>query len=243
MCERLAESGAHVVVADRVDGAGLADRIGGTYVRCDVTDLDDTQQLMARAVEEHGRLDIVVANAGVRGDSPLGTDFDLDAYRRAMGVNVDGVIFTVQSAVPHLVASGGGRILVTASMAGLMPVPMDVAYAASKAAAVAFVRSAAPLLAAQGVVLTAVCPSFADTAILGQARTMLESAGFAIMPVSQVADAMLEILDAGEAGECWMLQAGREPEVFRFRNPPGPRHEDGSRMALDSEAMNQSGRW
>jgi hypothetical protein len=88
-----------------------------------------------------------------------------------------------------------------------------------------------------------VCPSFADTAILGEGRPLLESAGFAIMPVGLVADAMIEALDRGEPGECWMVQAGREPEPFAFKNPPGPRNPDGSRMALDQDAMNEPGRW
>ena len=239
--ERLAAAGARVVVADVLDGSDLADRIGGTYLRCDVTDLSDVERLMAEAVSLHGRLDVVLANAGVRGDSPVGSGFDLVAYRRVMGVNADGVVFTVQAALPHLLASGGGRVLVTASMAGLMPVPIDVAYGASKAAAVSFVRSVAPLLAAQGVTLAAVCPSFADTAILGDARGMLESAGFSILSVDLVADAMLEVLEKGQPGECWMVQAGRDVEPFSFRNPPGPRNPDGSRMALDQDSMN--GRW
>jgi len=236
--ERLAARGAHVVVADLVDGSVVAERIGGAFVRCDVTSLADVEQLMASAVERHGRLDVVLANAGVRGDTPLGDGFDLDAYRRVMAVNADGVAFTVQAALPHLLASGGGRILVTASMAGLMATPIDVAYGASKAAAVGLVRSAAPVLAQQGVNLMAVCPSFADTAILGDARSLLEASGFSIMPVAQVADAMIDVLDRGSAGECWMVQAGREPEAFVFRNPPGPRNPDGSRMSLDHAAMN-----
>jgi NAD(P)-dependent dehydrogenase (short-subunit alcohol dehydrogenase family) len=241
--ERLAALGARVVVADVEDGSEVAERIGGRYLRCDVTDLEDVEHMMAATVATYGRLDIVLANAGVRGDSPIGEAFDLTAYRRAMSVNLDGVVFTVQAALRHLLASGGGRVLVTASMAGLMPVAIDVPYAASKAAAVGFVRSAAPILASQGVTLLAVCPSFADTAILGEGRALLESAGFAIMPVDQVADAMLTALDAGAPGECWMVQAGREPEVFRFRNPPGPRNPDGSPMALDQESMNSPGRW
>jgi NAD(P)-dependent dehydrogenase (short-subunit alcohol dehydrogenase family) len=241
--ERLAGLGAKVVIADVVEGTDVAERIGGVYLPCDVTDLRDVERLMASAAEAFGRIDIVLANAGVRGDSPLGQAFDHVAYRRAMSVNVDGVVFTVQAALPYLNAAGGGRILVTASMAGLMPVPLDVAYAASKAAAVGFVRSAAPLLAAQGVTLIGVCPSFADTAILGEGRALLESAGFAIMPVGLVADAMIEALDRGKPGECWMVQSGREAEPFAFKNPPGPRHPDGSRMTLDQDAMNETGRW
>jgi hypothetical protein len=85
------------------------------------------------------------------------------------------------------------------------------------------------------------CPSFADTAILGEARGMLESAGFSILSVDLVADAMLHVLENGQSGECWMVQAGRDVEPFMFRNPPGPRNPDGSRMALDQDSMN--GRW
>jgi len=243
VAERLSELGARVVVADLADGSDLATRLGGLFVQCDVSDPVQADNLMAQAAAAYGRVDVVFANAGVRGDSPVGDGFDVTEYRRVMGVNVDGVVFTVQAALPYLRASGGGRIVVTASMAGLMPVPMDVAYAASKAATVGFVRSASPLLAAEGVTMLAVCPSFADTAILGDGRALLVESGFAIMPVAQVADAMIEALDGGAPGECWMVQAGREPEVFRFRNPPGPRNPDGSRMALDQDSMNQSGRW
>ena len=74
--------------------------------------------------------------------------------------------------------------------------------------------------------------------LLPDARSLLESSGFSIMPVAQVADAMMEVLDRGAPGECWMVQAGREPEPFGFRNPPGPRNPDGSRMSLDHESMN-----
>lgn len=239
LAERLASAGARVVVADVRDAAGadVAAAVGGTYVHCDVRDPDEVQRLLATAAETHGRVDLVFPNAGVRGDSPLGEAFDLAAYRRAMAVNVDGVVFTVQAALPHLVRAGGGRVVVTASMAGLVPTPIDVAYGATKSAVVGFVRSAAPLLAAQGVTLAAVCPSFADTAILGDSRGMLEGAGFSIMPVSQVVDAFVAVLEHGAPGECWMAQAGRDPEPFRFRNAPGPRHEDGSRMSLDQDAM------
>ncbi len=243
VAERLSDLGARVVVADLADGADLATRLGGLFVRCDVSDPVQADSLMAHVAAAYGRVDIVFANAGVRGDSSIGDGFDAAEYRRVMGVNVDGVVFTVQAALPYLRAAGRGRIVVTASMAGLMPVPMDVSYAVSKAAAIGFVRSAAPLLAADGVTLLAVCPSFADTAILGDGRALLVESGFAIMPVAQVGDAMIEALDRGAPGECWMVQAGREPEVFQFRNPPGPRNPDGSRMALDQESMNQSGRW
>lgn len=235
--ERLAARGARVVVADVLDGTEVAERVGGVFLPCDVTSLAAVEALMDAVVADFSRLDVVLANAGVRGDSPLGEAFDEAAYRRVMAVNTDGVAFTIQAALPHLLASGGGRILVTASMAGLIPTPIDIAYGASKAAAVGLVRSAAPVLAAQGVTLTAVCPSFADTAILGDARALLESSGFSIMSVAQVADAMMEVLDRGAPGECWMVQAGREAEPFVFRNPPGPRNPDGSRMSLDHESM------
>ena len=107
-------------------------------------------------------------NAGIATGTGLGEDFDLALYRRAMGANLDGVVFGINAVMPAMRARGGGSIVVTASLAGLAPVPMDPIYAANKHAVVGLVRSLGPALAGDGIRINAICPGFADTAIIGR---------------------------------------------------------------------------
>ena len=178
---------------------------------------------MAVAVEEHGGIDLAFLNAGVALGTQLGDDFDLEAYRRAMGVNIDGVVFGINAVLPAMKARGGGSIVATASLAGLTAVPMDPVYAANKHAVVGLVRSLGPVLAADGIRINAVCPGFAETAIIGPIRELLLSQGLPIIPVQDVVDVVLELFEGEMSGECWFVQAGRESQAFGFRGIPGPR--------------------
>jgi NAD(P)-dependent dehydrogenase (short-subunit alcohol dehydrogenase family) len=150
-------------------------------------------------------------------------NFDLATYRRAMAINLDGVVFGVNAAVPALRSSGGGTIVLTASMAGIVPVAIDPLYAANKHAVVGLGRSLAELYRAEGIRVQVLCPSFADTAILGEGRALLEEAGFPILEVAAVVDTFESLLDSGGTGECWFVVPGRESEPFAFRRAPGPR--------------------
>ncbi|WP_248959119.1 SDR family oxidoreductase [Sphaerisporangium perillae] len=225
VARRLAEGGAKVVVADVADAAAkeVAGEIGGTSVHCDVTSPADSERAVAVAVERYGRLDLAMLNAGIASGCGLGEDFDLERYRLAMGVNLDGVVFGVRAAIPALKAAGGGTIVATSSMAGIVGIPADPIYAANKHAVVGLVRSLGPGLEPDGIKVRALCPSFADTAILGEGRAVLEEVGFPILPVSAVVDAFMRLLDSEGTGECWFVIPGRESRPFEFRNAPGPR--------------------
>lgn len=221
----LAEAGAEVVVAD-IDGEGaerVAREIGGHALAADVSDLDANHALVAFAQEQAGGLDLVFLNAGVTSDTMIGDGFDLARYRRAMGVNLDGVVFGTQAALPALKARGGGAIVATASLAGLTAVPMDAIYAANKHAVVGLTRSLGPLLTADGIRFNAVCPTFAETPLIAHVRDGLRGAGFELLDPQVVADAALRLFAGRESGECWFVQIGREPAPFQFRNIPGPR--------------------
>jgi len=152
-----------------------------------------------------------------------GEDFDLDLYRRAMGINLDGVVFGTHAAVPALEARGGGAILVTASLAGLAAVAMDPVYAANKHAVVGFARSMGLGLADRGIRFNAICPGFAETAIVAPFRDSLIASGMPIIAPEQVAETARTIFAGEETGECWFVQAGRESAPFTFRGIPGPR--------------------
>lgn len=224
VARRLASLGAQVVAADVDDAAGaaVAAEIDGLYVHCDVRDLAENQAAVAAAGERFGGLDLVHLNAGISTGIGLGVDFDVETYRRAMAINFDGVVFGVHAALPALQQRGGGTIVATASMAGLTPVPQDPIYAANKAAVVALVRSLAEGYRAENILVNALCPSFADTAILGAAREYLEAMKFPILEVVEVVDTFISILDGEGTGESWFVVPGRESRPFAFRNVPGP---------------------
>ncbi|GAB2853794.1 SDR family NAD(P)-dependent oxidoreductase [Actinocorallia aurea] len=223
VARRLAGLGAHVVLAD-VDAAGgekLAAELGGLFVRCDVREPTESVKAVEAAVARFGGLDIAFLNAGVATGSGMGEFFDVERYRRAMSINLDGVVYGVNAALPALRARGGGQIIATASMAGLTPMPVDPLYAANKTAVVGLIRSLGPAYEPEHIRVNALCPSFADTAILEGLREALGT--FPILDVETVADAFLKILDSDLVGQAWPVVPGRDIEPFRFRGVPGPR--------------------
>jgi NAD(P)-dependent dehydrogenase (short-subunit alcohol dehydrogenase family) len=222
----LAGAGAEVVIAD-VNEAGEegAEAIGGLFVATDIATLEANRELVEVVRREHGGLDLVHLNAGVASGIGLGDDFDLDRYRQVMGINLDGVVFGTVAALPALRERGGGAIVATASLAGLTAVPFDPLYAANKHAVVGLARSLGLGLVSEGIRFNAVCPGFAESNIIAPIREALLESGTPIIPAERVADAVLALFGGEMSGECWFVQAGREPEAFRFRNLPGPRVE------------------
>ena len=132
--------GARVVVnsvSSVTEGQQLASSLpGATYVQADVADPAQARHLVDTTIEQHGRLDIVVNNAGTTTVIPHD---DLDAatteiWERILSVNVLGTWNVIQAAVPHLRATGDGAILNITSVAGVRPVGSSIPYAVSKAA-------------------------------------------------------------------------------------------------------------
>jgi NAD(P)-dependent dehydrogenase (short-subunit alcohol dehydrogenase family) len=224
MALALAQAGARVVVADLDARAGreVADLVGGAFRVCDVSDLEANRALVRFAQEQYGGVDIALLNAGVATGCGVGDDFDPARYRRAMGANLDGVVYGTHAVLPALRARGGGAIVATASLAGLAAVPLDPLYAANKHAVVGLARSLGPALAPDRVRFNAVCPGFAESRIIDPLRGMLSEQGLPVIPAEAVAETVLRIVTGDGAGECWFVQPGREAEPFRFRAVPGP---------------------
>ena len=226
-CAALAQRGVSLVVAD-IDGDAAADVAaahGGVSIRCDVSVLEQNAAAVALAVEHFGGLDLAFLNAGVATGCGVGEDFDLALYRRAMGANLDGVVFGTNAALPAMKARGGGGIVATASLAGLTGVPMDPLYSANKHAVVGLARSLGPVLELDGVRFNAVCPGYAESGIVAPMRDALTDAGFEIMPAERVAEAVVGLFEGDAAGVCWFVQPGRQG-AFGFRHVPGPRKQE-----------------
>jgi NAD(P)-dependent dehydrogenase (short-subunit alcohol dehydrogenase family) len=171
------------------------------------------------AWERVGPVDVACLNAGV-----LTGELNHENYRRAVAVNVDGVVLGVLRLRQVM---DSGAIVATASLAGLTDMPSDPVYSLTKHAVVGFVRSMAPLL--EPIRLNAVCPGIADTPMIEGQRAAFAAAGFPLLAPGEVADAMWRAVSGGGTGECWFVQPGREPAPFRFANLPGPRV-DGERV-------------
>ena len=183
------------------------------------------------AWESIGPVHVAVSlNAGVLGDEHDPARIATDRYRRTMSVNVDGVVFGIRRLAQ--VMPEGGRIVATASLAGLTGMPSDPVYAATKHAVVGFVRSVAPTLSRRGVTVNAVCPGIADTTMVADdARALFQEIGFPLLAPSDVADAVWLALESGLTGHAWGVQPGMPPFDFRFPSLPGARTEDGTVVA------------
>jgi NAD(P)-dependent dehydrogenase (short-subunit alcohol dehydrogenase family) len=171
---RLAQDGAALVVVDSdSETAAAAARelrdAGGRAVpiTADVTGAADRQRFIAAAVEMFGRLDILINNAGIvrvhRPEAVTEAEWD-----RIMNVNCKAVFFASVAARPHLVASGGGRIVNLASIAGKIATPLWVPYGVSKAGVISLTRSLAVAFAPDRIHVNCVCPSPIETAMWRQ---------------------------------------------------------------------------
>src|SRR3954453_16029593 len=149
----MAETGARVVVVD-VDGAGaeaVAAGVGGLAVTADVSSFEANLAMVDFALEQCGGLDFALLNAGVSTGCSMFDDFSVEAYRRAMGVNLDGVVFGAHACLGPMRARGVGAVVATASLAGLTGMPMDPIYTANKHGVVGLTRALGPVLEGSGV--------------------------------------------------------------------------------------------
>jgi NAD(P)-dependent dehydrogenase (short-subunit alcohol dehydrogenase family) len=212
MVRQFAAAGHQVAIAD-IDVAGgesVADATGGLFIRTDVSDFAANKAAVAQATERFGGLDAVCLNAGIGGGGPLvGGDFDPDRYHRVIQVNLNGVVYGLNAALPALRARGGGAILVTSSLAGVWPSPFDPYYAAAKHGLIGLTRSVAGLLYQESITLNAICPGFVDTPIIAAGRERLIAEGIALADPAQVAAAAADILESPDTGRAYEIQAGR----------------------------------
>jgi NAD(P)-dependent dehydrogenase (short-subunit alcohol dehydrogenase family) len=210
---------------------GSAGGIGGAIVRkltsegLEVNELDLVNGFDVadpEAWEHVGSVDLACLNAGVlTGEEDLAALTD-EQYRRAVGVNVDGVVFGVRRLAR--VMPKGSTIVVTASLAGLVGVPDDPIYGLTKHAVVGLVRSSAPQLAARGIRIQAVCPGWADTGLMPNGfKQELTERGYRLLRPEDVADGVWAAYKSEGTGEAWIVQPGREPLHYEFKGVPGPR--------------------
>jgi NAD(P)-dependent dehydrogenase (short-subunit alcohol dehydrogenase family) len=199
MAEVMAEGGARVTLAD-LDGDGLeqvAGRLGGDVrtAQVDVSDATAVGRLFDEVVDEQGGVDVAFANAGISLEPGVVDErgglenLDRRAWDTVLGVNLNGVLFTMREAARHMKKQGSGRIVVTASTAGFGTDPLvGYSYSATKAAVIIIVRQAALELARHGVHVNAIAPGPFRTNIGGDAAPIPPEAWNDIVAIGRMAE-------------------------------------------------------
>jgi NAD(P)-dependent dehydrogenase (short-subunit alcohol dehydrogenase family) len=186
------QAGAKVVIAD-VDveaGQETADVMQRTghdtlVVRADVSQSDDVEALVAETIQTFGRLDCAHNNAGIEGELTLLADYSEAAWDRVMAVNLKGVWLCLKHEIAWMLTHGGGVIVNTASVAGLIGSPYLPAYAASKHGVIGLTKAAALGYAKAGIRVNAICPGYIDTPMLAR-NPMLEARAVERTPLGRL---------------------------------------------------------
>jgi NADP-dependent 3-hydroxy acid dehydrogenase YdfG len=188
----LASEGAKLGLASRSgDDLGLDGAIG---IECDVTDPRQVDAAVERTVAEHGRLDVLVNNAGVGAYGPY-LELPPEQLEEMVDVNLKGTLYAVRAALPHLLESDAADIVTVASVAGLRGLPKEAVYCASKFGQVGFMRALDHELHEQGVRCTSVCPGGVATDFaMGRGRTPDMPELESMMSGDDVAETVLFVL-------------------------------------------------
>jgi 3-oxoacyl-[acyl-carrier protein] reductase len=170
--ERLLAEGARIAVWD-MDGNRLQDlkqRLGAAVVTAtvDVADPGSVERAAREAIAALGKVDILIASAGITGPNATTWEYPVEAWKRVFEVNLNGVFYCSRALVPHMLSRGYGRIVNLASIAGKEGNPNAPAYSASKAAVIGLTKSLGKELAKLGITVNCVTPAAVRTAMFEQ---------------------------------------------------------------------------
>lgn len=189
----LAKEGAKVAVSDVVVAGGeetvrLIQAAGGEalFIKADVTQVAEVEALINKVVETYGRLDCAFNNAGIEGTMTSTTECSEENFDRTIAVNLKGVWLCMKHEIPHMLKQGGGAIVNTASVAGLVGFQGLPAYVASKHGVNGLTKTAALEYAKSGIRVNAVCPGVIHTPMVDRLFTSQPSAGETIAAMEPV---------------------------------------------------------
>jgi 3-oxoacyl-[acyl-carrier protein] reductase len=189
---RIVAEGGQVVLWDLNEDTlkAAAEEVGAAAIVA--LDVSDPEAVEAAARTSHealgGRIDILVASAGITGATVPVHEFPLDSWKRVVDINLNGVFYCCRAVTPYMLDNGYGRIVNVASVAGKEGNPNASAYSASKAGVIGFTKSLGKELAGKGVIANSLTPATFESPILAQ------------LPQSQV-DYMRSKIPMGRLGE------------------------------------------
>lgn len=173
--DALVKEGAKVAIVDMTEAAGKKTEAevkaaGGdaTFFQCDVSNVDSVNAAFDAVLNKYGRVDFGINNAGI--DPELSAEkadfFDLALYDKIQNVNMRGVLLCMQREVKHMLETGGGKIVNTASMAGIRGIAWKPFYCTAKHGVVGLTKAAALQFVRNNININAVCPGMTQSAIL-----------------------------------------------------------------------------
>jgi NAD(P)-dependent dehydrogenase (short-subunit alcohol dehydrogenase family) len=165
-----AREGARLVLSDIDEHAGqevvkqvraLGNEV--LFATSDVGKPEDAQALVDQAMAHYGQLDVACNNAGIGGEPALLADYPLDAWAQVININLSGVFYGMKAQIPAMLKGGGGAIVNTASILGMVGMATAPAYTAAKHGVIGLTQAAAIAYSAQGLRINAVGPGFIHT--------------------------------------------------------------------------------
>ncbi len=189
--KKLLSEGAKVVLVDwNQDIRDIArslneDAIG---IRCDVSSEEDVKKCVSDVIEKFGHIDYLVANAGIGGGPNKAHEVSLEEWNKVIAVNQTGIFLINKYVINEMLKSGGGAIVNTSSMYGLVGTTMSFAYSASKGAINQMTRSLALTYARDNIRVNAIAPGYVDTPILASVPKDMKDAMANQLPIGRLGE-------------------------------------------------------
>lgn len=187
--KKLAGYGVNVVLADWNDNVeDIATNIGKNVlgIKCDVSSEENVKSLVEETVSKFGHIDYLVANTGIGGGPNKAHEVSLEEWNKVVAVNQTGIFLANKYVIAEMLKNGGGCIVNTSSMYGLVGTTMIFAYSATKGAINQMTRSLALTYARDNIRVNAVAPGYVDTPILSQVLNDMKQAMASQMPIGRL---------------------------------------------------------
>ena len=187
--KNLLSKGANVVLVDwNEDVSRIAENLNerALGIRCDVSSDTDVKKCVEDIIKKYGHINYLVANAGIGGGPNKAHEVSIDEWNKVIGVNQTGIFLMNKYVIKNMLLNGGGAIVNTSSMYGLVGTTMSFAYSASKGAINQMTRSLALTYARDNIRVNAIAPGYVDTPILAEVPKDMKDAMANQLPIGRL---------------------------------------------------------